>query len=181
MAEKLFPERQRCKGCGKGLGAAGAPVWLGLFCAAKCAKMAEPITDPNKAPRECKTERGGKWEFKRRYRSESELPGKLRDDPLTSIYSCPNCGHYHLGHSRINLANETSSVLGDRAVLAGFLVKSRGKATHKQVAEVAGIRPIRLKELEDPEFISPDLPALFKVLAAYRVKLAVVMRADVGR
>lgn len=176
MAEKLFPERQRCKGCSKSLGASGAPVLLGLFCTPRCAKMAEPPTDPAKAPRECKTERNGKWEFKRRYRSESELPGKLRDDRNTTIYSCQSCGHYHLGHSRINLANETSSVLGDRAGLAQFLVKSRGHATHKQVAQVAGIRPIRLKELEDPEFATPDLNALFAVIPLYQIKLAVVMK-----
>jgi hypothetical protein len=32
--------------------------------------------------------------------------------------------------------------------LPDLLVKLRGKASHKQVAEVAGVRPIRIRELE---------------------------------
>jgi hypothetical protein len=56
------------------------------------------------------------------------------------------------------------------------LVKARGGATHTQVAKVAGIRPIRLKELEDPKSPSVDLEALFKVLYVYKLKLSVVFK-----
>lgn len=174
MAEKLFPERQRCKGCSKKLGGPGVPVYLGLHCSPRCASLAEPHQDAASAPRECKTERGGRWEFKRRYRSDSEIPGNLRDDPTSSWYWCNHCAHLHIGHSRIDLAKETHRVLGDRKALSDLLVKARGHATHKQVAAVAKIRPVRLKELEDASFADPSIMALFAVLAVYRLKLAAV-------
>lgn len=178
MAETLFPERQRCKKCRKGLGEQGAAVFLGLFCTARCASMAEPATDPAKAPRECKTARDGGWVFKRRYRSESEIPNKLRNDPSVDHYWCTNsCGNLHIGHSRIDLKREQFRMLGDRGALADFLVKSRGEASHKQVATVAGIRPIRLKELEDAGFPSPDMNALFAVLPLYQARLGVSLKA----
>lgn len=55
-----------------------------------------------------------------------------------------------------------------------LLVKSRGKATHRQVTAVAKIRLIRLKELEDPATERVDLDALFKVMAVYRLRLSAV-------
>jgi hypothetical protein len=181
-AEKLFPERQRCKTCSKKLGGPGVPVYLGLHCSPRCASIAEPHPDAASAPRECKTERGGRWEFKRRYRSDGEIPGNLREEPTASWYWCNHCAHLHIGHSRIDLTKETHRVLGDRAALSDLLVKSRGHATLKQVAEVAKIRPIRLKELEDPTTEKVDFNALFAVLGVYRLKLAAVLRqAPAGR
>ena len=182
MAEKLFPERQRCKTCSKKLGGPGVPVYLGLHCSPLCAGIAEPHQDAASAPRECKTERKGQWEFKRRYRSESEIPGNLRGDPSTNWYTCRHCGHLHIGHSHIDLTKESHRVLGDRVALSDLLVKSRGHATLKQVSEVAKIRPIRLKELEDPASDKFDANALFAVLGVYRLKLAAVLReAPAGR
>jgi hypothetical protein len=175
-AERLFPDRQRCKSCSNKLGGPGLPVYLGLHCSPRCAGLAELQTDVTRAPRECKTERGGHWEFKRRYRSESEIPGNLRADPSTSWYTCNHCGHLHIGHSRIDLTKESHRVLTDREALSDLLVKSRGHATLKQVAEVAQIRPIRLKELEDPKSEKFDVNALFQVLAVYKLKLACVLR-----
>jgi hypothetical protein len=177
MTETLFPTRQRCKKCGKKLGADGAHVLLGLYCEAKCASMAPIAKTPEEAPRECKTQRAGRWEFKRRYRSESEIPQRLREDPSANWYVCNNsCGALHIGHSRINLATESHRVLGDRGALTDLLIKSRGKATIRQVATVAGIRPIRLKELEDPNSEKVDLNALFAVLATYHIKMSAVLR-----
>lgn len=177
MSETLFPQRQRCKKCRKELGAQGAGVFLGLFCTARCASMAEPATDPAQAPTECKTKREGVWVFKRKYRSLGEIPAKIRDDRTVSHYWCTNsCGNLHIGHSRINLDTEQFRMFTDRADLSDFLVKSRGQATHKQVATVAGIRPIRLKELEDPAFPNPDLNALFAVLPLYRSRLGVSLK-----
>jgi hypothetical protein len=178
-AEKLFPERQRCKACSKGLGAHGAAVYLGLFCTPRCAGLAPLHSDVARAPRECKTERGGVWEFKRRYRSDVEIPAKIRSDPSTSWYWCTNhCGSLHIGHSRIDLTREQFRMLKDPADLADFLVKMRGGATRKQVAEVAGIRPIRLKELEEPGTAERvDLGALFAVLETYRTRPGVALRA----
>lgn len=173
MAEILFPKRQRCKVCSSKL---DKLVVRGLYDSYRCAGMATPKTNPEDAPRECKTERDGKWMWKRAYRSESEIPQKLREDQTANWYWCTHCGHLHIGHSRINLDTEKHRVLGSRKELTDYLVKSRGKASFKQVAEAAGIRPIRLKELEDPKSERVDLDALFKVLAVYRNKLAVTFR-----
>lgn len=175
MAEKLFPARQRCKACSKKLGVNRAPVHLGLYCTPRCAGLAEPVLRAEDAPRECKTQRDGKWEFKRRYRSESEIPEKLRSDRSVSWYWCNNhCGQIHIGHSRIDLSRETHRVLPDRAALSDLLVKSRGHATHKQVAEVIGVRPIRIKEWENPEFDTASFDVLLKLLSVYHLKLAAV-------
>lgn len=177
--ERLFPERQRCKSCSKGLGADGAAVFLGLFCTPRCAGLAPLYTDAARAPRECRTERGGRWEFKRRYRSDIEIPEKIRADASTSWYWCTNhCGSLHIGHSRLDLDREQFRMLSGEADLADLLVKLRGAATRKQVAEVAGIRPIRLKELEEPGTAERvDLGALFAVLHVYRTRAGVALRS----
>lgn len=178
MAEMMFPERQRCKACSKGLGAAGAPVFLGLFCSPRCAGLAQLHPDPARAPRECKTERDGRWEFKRRYRSVGEIPVKIREDASVSHYWCTNhCGHLHIGHSRIDLNKEQFRMLQGPDDLADLLVKLRGHATHKQVAEVAGIRPIRLKELEEGKGHPESIVTLFKVLDVYRTRPGVALRS----
>lgn len=107
--------------------------------------------------------------FKRRYRCEQEIPDKLRQDPSTNWYTCSGCGHLHIGHTRMGQA-EQFVMFPDRAALATSLVKLRGRATHKQVAQVAGIRPIRIKELE-AESGPFDVASLFALLKVYRVKL----------
>jgi len=174
LSDTLFPKRQRCKECGKKL---EQIVVLGLYDSYKCASMAAPAKTPEEAPRECKTERDGKWVFKRRYRSESEIPTKLREDPSSNWYWCTtSCGNLHIGHSRINLDVESARVVRSRSELVDVLVKARGKADIKLVAKAAGVLPIRLKELEDPKSDRVDLNALFKVLAIYKLKLSVVFR-----
>jgi hypothetical protein len=173
--EVLFPSRQRCKKCGKGLGLrAQDPVFDGLFCSAKCAGVAAPATRPEDAPRECVTTRDDTVVFKRKYRSEGEIPGPLREDPTTNWYRCSHCHHLHIGHTRIDLKSEPTRGLRERSDMADLLVKARGGATLKQVAEVIEVRPIRIKEWEDPAFDAPSLVVLFKLLAVYRLKLAAV-------
>lgn len=178
MAETLFPERQRCKKDAKRLGGPGVPVYLGLYCSPRCAGLAEPHAVAERAPRECKTQRDGRWEFKRRYRSDTEIPGRLRDDPSANWYWCTgHCGHLHIGHSRIDLEREEFRMLTGPQDLADLLVKLRGGATRTQVAAVAGIRPIRLKELEEPGIADRvDLSALFKVLDVYRTRPGVALK-----
>lgn len=174
LSEVLFPKRQRCKACGKKL---DELVVLGLYDSYRCAGMANPAKNPDEAPRECKTERDGKWQWKRRYRSESEIPVKLREDPSSNWYWCTtSCGNLHIGHSRIKLDVEQQRVVRSREELVDVLLKARGKADIKQVAKAAGILPIRLRELENPKSDRVDLDALFKVLKIYRLKLAVVFR-----
>ncbi|MGI8307062.1 hypothetical protein [Saccharopolyspora hattusasensis] len=176
-----FPERQRCKACGKGLGLrAQDPVLLGLYCSPKCAKVAEQATRPEDAPRECRTQRDDKWVWKRRYRSEGEIPDRLRSDVSTSGYWCGHCGHLHLGHTRVG-ERERFRMFEDLVEdLPDLLGKLRGQATHKQVAEVAGIRPIRLKGLETGVEHLEGLKTLSKVLRVYRVRLGVAMPTAKG-
>ena len=59
--------------------------------------------------------------------------------------------------------------------LPDLLIKLRGQATRKQVAEVAGVRPIRLKELEEGLKHPEGLETPGKVLRVYRVRLGVAM------
>lgn len=171
--EQLFPFRQRCKVCGKKL---DNLVLLGLYDSYRCAGMAIPPKTPEEAPRECKTERDGKWVWKRRYRSEGEIPTKLREDPSSNWYSCTSCGNLHIGHSRIKLDVESQRVVRSREELVDVLLKARGKADIRAVAKAAGVLPIRLRELEDPKSEKIDLNALFKVLGFYRLKLGVIFR-----
>lgn len=170
----LFPERKRCRTCHKALGATTSdPVYFGSYCSHGCAGIACPATVAEQAPRECRTQRDNQrqWHFKRRYRSESEIPERLKATPQVSWYWCQHCGHLHIGHSRIK-EEEKLRVVTSREALSDLLVKSRGLATRKEVAAVAGIRPIRLKELEEGA-ATVDLNALFAVLRVYRLKLAV--------
>lgn len=182
MAEKLFPERQRCKACRGGFGEideyGNIGALDGLYCSYRCAGAAEPSKDPARNPRECVTQRDGKWQFKRRFRSMSEVPDKLKNDPSSTQYWCSNCKLIHTGHSRIDTSKEKFRVFRNtREELAETLVKARGKATRKQVAEAAGIRPIRLKEMEEPSLKKPYMPEdLDKVLKVLQMKNGVTFR-----
>lgn len=175
MAEILFPARQKCKKCSKRLGATVRDaVLLGLYCSPKCAGMANPPTSPEDAPRECTTVRDGQKAWKRRYRSESEIPDKIRDDVSSSFYWCGSCGHMHSGHSRMGEAEQFRKTRS-RADVADLFVKLRGAAKHSQVAEVAGIRAIRIKEIEDPKHKQVLLADVLALAVAYGVDLGFVL------
>ena len=172
MAELLYPQRQRCKECGKGLGLTpGAPVYDGLYCTPRCAGIPVPSSDPMKVPRECRAYHDGTWALKRRYRCEEEIPDRLREDPSTSWYRCSCCHHLHIGHTRMGEAEAFRKFMDVGADLPDMLVKLRGQATVAQVAKAAGIRPIRLKELEAGT-VHPDFyKNLNAVLRVYRASL----------
>lgn len=177
VTETLFPARRRCKACGKGLGLRSSDqVLFGLYCSARCAGLATPPRTPEEAPRECRTQRAGQWAWKRRYRSVAEIPDKLRQDPSTSWYPCNSCGHLHVGHTRMGEAEQFRMFADLSTDLPDLLVKLRGKATHRQVAQVAGIRPIRIKELEEGMWQHPDaLKNLTELLRTYKVRLGVAL------
>jgi hypothetical protein len=181
VAETLFPTRKRCKGCRGSLGRTiNDAVLFGLYCSPRCAGVANPAVRPEDAPRECTTAREGKTVFKRVYRSESEIPQKLREDPSTSWYTCTT-GHIHIGHTRMGQAEQFRMFADLETDLSDLLVKLRGKATRKQVAEAAGVRPIRLKELEEGIGHVDGLKTLAKVLKVYRTRLGVALPATVSR
>lgn len=100
----------------------------------------------------------------------AQFGGILVGDPSTNWYECSHCGHIHIGHTRMGEAEQFVMTL-DRASLAEVLLKLRGQAKHKQIAAAAGVRPIRLKEWEDPGHDAPSLEALFAVLRVYRVRV----------
>lgn len=177
MAEKLFPQRQRCKTCSKGLGLKSTdPVYLGLYCTPRCAGIAAPATRPQDAPRECTTVRDGAAVFKRKYRSDSEVPDKILQDPSTGLYWCSHCAHKHIGHTRAGQAESLRMFRGPED-LRDLLVKRRGSASISDVAKAAGVRPIRLKELEEGKAHPEGLETLFKVCAVLRLDLGVGIRA----
>ncbi|MBL1120744.1 hypothetical protein JK364_52080 [Streptomyces sp. 110] len=62
-----------------------------------------------------------------------------------------------------------------RCVDEDLLIKFRGQTTRKQVAEVAGVRPVRLKELEECLKHPEGLETLGKVLRVYCVRPGVAM------
>ncbi|MBC9705725.1 MAG: hypothetical protein H9W81_12310 [Enterococcus sp.] len=97
MSNKLFPERQRCANCRKKL---EATVLDGMYCSYACLHIRVPSTKVDDAPRHCKRQINNAWGFKTRYRAESEVPQKLRDDPATNIYRCDYCHFLHVGHNR---------------------------------------------------------------------------------
>lgn len=181
MTETLFPKRQRCKVCSKGLGkTTNDPVLFGLYCSPKCAGIVNPATNVQDAPRECTTMRDGVKVWKRKYRSESEIPTKIRDDPSSSFYWCNSCGFLHSGHTRMGEA-EAFRMLNSPDDLADFLIKRRGAATHSQVAKAAGVQPIRLKELENPKKGQRvDIHVLFAVMAVLASRPGVAIKERRG-
>lgn len=152
MSEKLFPERQRCAGCRKKL---ENLVVNGMHCSYACAKAKTPTANVDKAPKECKRIVAGVWDFKKRYRSESEVPLKLRQDPGTNIYRCQHCLHLHVGHSRPDAftREKLHRVVGNLETLGSVLMKMREEkgwdvkrlATHLKVPQA------RIKEIEAGE------------------------------
>ncbi|MEV7872510.1 hypothetical protein AB0P17_41830 [Streptomyces sp. NPDC088124] len=134
-------------------------------------------SQPEDAPRGCRTRREGAWVFKRRYRSEQEIPARLREDASTSWYCCEeSCGAIPLGHTRMGEREKFRTFEDLAADLPDLLIKLRGRATRKPVAEVAGVRPIRLMELEEGLKHPEGLETLGKVLRrVHRVRLGVAM------
>lgn len=112
--------------------------------------------------------------FKRKFRCEQEIPDTIMSKPDVSVYRCKHCLYIHTGTAVARTVKESKSV-GSWDELSEVLVKARGKADRKTVAKVAGILPIRLKELEEGA-AKVDPEALFKVLRLYKLSLSVGFR-----
>lgn len=171
MADKLFPERIRCKKCSKKL---EKIVLAGMYCSYKCGGFAEPFKNPSDSPRQCRLERDGKWIWKQKFRAEYEVSEKLRNDPATNIYRCSHCQFLHVGHDRA-LGNEKARLIRDSETLGTVLerVRTDRNLTRKQVSDKLKIRPIRIKEIEEnSETINSDI--LFKLIKFYKIKLNIL-------
>ncbi len=149
MSEKLFPERQRCVVCRKKL---ETTVLNGIHCSYKCAKTKAPTSDVDKAPRECKRLVSGSWDFKKRYRAESEVSLKHRQDPGTNIYRCQHCLHLHVGHSRPDTftRDKLHRVVGNLETLGTVLTKMREEKGWdiKRLAAHLKVPQARIREIE---------------------------------
>ncbi|KOT47112.1 MULTISPECIES: hypothetical protein [Streptomyces] len=118
---------------------------------------------PDNAPRGCRTQREGAWVFKRRYRSEQEIPARLRDDASTSWYWCEeNYGGIHVGHTHMGEREKFRMFEDLTADPTDLLIKPRG-AGHAQAG--------RREDLKHPE----GLKALGKALRVYSVRLGVAL------
>lgn len=121
--------------------------------------MASSASRPEDAPRGCRTQREGTWAFKRRHRREQKIPAKLREDASTNWHwREESCGAIHVGHTRMGERKKFRMFEDPTGNLPDLLIKLRGQATRKQAAEVAGVRPIRLKELEEGSLCTPLTP-----------------------
>lgn len=171
MKIKVYPERKRCRKCGKAL---KNIVLDGIYCSYDCGQLPAPIEDIDKAPRQCKMERDRVWMWKQRYRSIEEVPDRFKEDAATNIYRCNNCRFLHIGHSR-PLGKETSYVVYDNVSLGTFLQKVREnrKETRRDIATKIRIRPIRIKEIEEGSAII-NTEALFLLLKYYKMKINIL-------
>lgn len=171
MSERLYPDRQRCKKCSKGL---QETVIDGLYCSYICGKLPQPFKNIDQAPRQCKMERDNKWLWKQKYRSETEVPIRFKDDPSTNIYRCSHCRFMHIGHSRA-IGNEKARLIANSETLGSFLLRVREtrNENRKDVAAKIKTRPIRLKEIEEnSETI--DTKVLFSLIKYYKMKMNIL-------
>lgn len=173
MAERLFPNRVRCKTCSKKL---EDIVINGLYDSYACAKLPAPKKNVDDAPRNCKRQIGDKWGFKTRYRYEGEVPQKLRDDPATNIYRCDYCFTLHVGHSRIEPAREKlRRTVGDAGTLGSVIQRTREvkKIDKRVIAKTLGVPAIRITEIERGD-AKIDVAVMFKLLSVLRIKVELI-------
>lgn len=176
MTEKLFPERLRCKTCRKGL---DRIVLDGLYCSYRCASLPTPSADISLAPRNCKREVNGVWDWKTKFRSEGEVPKRWRDDPATNIYRCDYCHFLHIGHSRVQPADteKLRRTVSDLVTLGSVIQRSREQKniSKKDLARILKVPAIRLTEIEEG---SPKANPviMFAVLNKLRITVELIER-----
>lgn len=177
MAITLFPTRTRCYTCRKKL---EDLIPDGMFCSYACAQAKAPSKNVDLAPRNCKREVNGKWDFKQRYTHEGAVPLKLRQDPATNIYRCDYCRHLHVGHSRpapeIPI-DKLSRTVRDLATVGSVVTRMmiQKKTDRKALAKRLNVPIIRIKEIEDG---NPDMRVdiLFRALDALRITVNLTER-----
>lgn len=146
---KVYPERQKCAKCRKKI---TNIVVNGTHCSYTCAGVTPPSSKVDLAPRECKRQVSGVWEFKRRYKSESEVSAKLHADPSTNIYRCGYCYHLHVGHSRPDpfVREKMNRVVSSVDTMGSVLQRMREDRgwTVEYLAKRLKVPQIRIKEIE---------------------------------
>lgn len=171
MKETTFPERTRCKACRKKL---DAIVLKGVFCSYACAGAKTPSTKVADAPRHCKREVNGSWDFKTKFRSSSDVPAKLQADPATNIYECDYCLFMHVGHSRPAefTKDKMRRTVSDLSTI-GSVVKRAREERNVPIALLAKkmkIPSIRLQEIEVGSK-QMDISILLEVLRIFKIQV----------
>lgn len=172
--KSLYPERQRCAKCRK---AFALVVVDGIYDSYACAGIRAPSTRLSDTPRECKRMVNDKWDFKQRYRSEEEVPLKLRNDPGTNIYRCQNCHHLHVGHSRPDQfqREKLNRIVGDAETLGTVLQRMREdrKWSVRKLSEHLKVPQVRIREIEEGH---PNANLNLAIKALYAVGLRMILR-----
>lgn len=172
----IYPQRTRCKECRKKL---ETTVLKGVYCSYRCAGKPAISTKVADAPRSCKREVKGVWEFKKRYRHVGEVPLNLQEDPATNIYECPHCLFLHVGHSRVPEMHQEKlrRTVYDMKTLGSVIQRRREQLDwdKKRLAADLKVRPIRITEIEagDP---ASDVVVMFKLLARLKIIVELIER-----
>jgi Helix-turn-helix len=174
MSETLYPERSRCRTCRKKFGTA---VLDGMFCSYSCAKKPTPSKNVKDAPRHCKREVNGKWDWKRKYLCEQHVPEKLLADPATNVYRCDYCRYLHVGHSRILPTQEEKlrRLVDGPETLGSVIqrVREQKNIDKKTLAKILKCPAIRITEIERGDH-NIDARVLFGLTRALSLKIEVI-------
>lgn len=177
MAITLYPLRTRCFTCRKKL---EKVILDGMYCSYACGQIKVPSPKVDLAPRNCKREVNGKWDFKNRFTHEEAVSLKLRQDPGTNIYRCDYCHYLHVGHSRqlkeipVDKLSRTVRDLGTVGTVVTRMMIQR-KTDKKLLAKRLNVPIIRITEIEQG---NPDMRVdiLFRALDALRVTVNLTER-----
>lgn len=171
-SEKIYPERQRCKTCRKKL---ESIILEGMFCSNKCGKLTPAAKTIAEAPRGCKRQLDGKWDYKTRYVYPNQVPEKFKADPTTNIYLCDNCHCWHIGHSRPEEYESLTRYVSDVKELGSTIKRHREtlKLDKKTIATKLKVPIIRITEVEEG---SPkaSISILFKILEVLKLRVSVI-------
>lgn len=164
MADKLYPERTKCKKCRKTL---NQTVIDGMYDSYSCAGIPTPSSNVEEAPRHCKRMIDNRWGWKTKYRSTQEVPEHLRTDPATNIYTCDYCHFFHVGHSKIQsyAPEKLNRSVYDIKTLGSVLQRRREqrKFDKKFIASKLKVPVIRITEIEEGSS-NADIRVLFALI-----------------
>lgn len=172
--KKLYPERQRCLTCRKKL---EDIVLDGMYCSYQCLGIKSPSQNVEKAPRHCRREVSGKWDFKSKYKSPNSVPLKLQNDPATNIYSCDYCHFFHVGHSRpTEFTTEKLRRTVQNSKTTGSVIQRARESKNiplKVLAKRLKVAEIRLQEVENG---NPNMHVEVMFAMMYALHLQIIIQ-----
>ena len=179
MTIETYPQRQRCKTCRKKF---GSLVLAGLYCSYSCGNFPSPAANVADAPRGCKREANGRWDYKTKFLYEDQVPEKYRKDASTNIYLCDNCRMYHIGHSRPETLEALVRYVNTMEELGSVVQRYRESLniSKKTLAIKLKIPAIRITELEEGSK-KTSVDTLMKVLGILHLKISLASPPIKGR